>query len=109
MLVSRQFSSTCRHPAKLLEPGPHPHHEADAVRILARGAGKTRGIADLARPFDADIRRELLHDLVTQAKPEIEIRKPRTNARRGEILERKIDLTHRLEEHLSGEGRMCVE
>src|SRR3546814_21167072 len=102
MLVSRQFSSTCRHPAKLLEPGPHPHHEADAARILARGAGKTPGIAALARPFDAALRREFLHDLVTQAKPEPEIRKPPTHAGPGHILQRHTDPRHRLKDQLLG-------
>src|SRR3546814_12144223 len=95
-------------PRIALEPGPHPHYEADAARILPRGACETRGIADLTRPFDTNIGRELLHDLIGKAQPQLDVGPARTYPDPGHLLQHEVDLRHRLQDPSTGEALLIL-
>src|SRR3546814_4799771 len=86
-----------------LEPGFNAHDEAGAVRILAAGAREACGIAELPRPFDPDIGRELTDDLVAEAKAKLDVGEPRPDAAFGHVLTSEIDLGHRLQDQLRSE------
>src|SRR3546814_14353015 len=63
-----------------LEPESHPHDETHAVCILSCRTRKSRRVADLARPFDADVGRKFLDDLVASPQPEFEVGQARADA-----------------------------
>src|SRR3546814_14830060 len=68
-----------------LEPGTHPHDEADAVDILACRAREACGIAELARPYAPDIGGAFLDDLVAQPESQLEVGTPRPEARKSGV------------------------
>src|SRR3546814_17591790 len=74
-----------------LEPGTHPHDEADAVDILACRAREACGIAALASPYAPDIGCEFLDALVAKPESQLEFGMPRSAASFGDILSREID------------------
>src|SRR3546814_14551577 len=84
------------------------HYEADAARSRPRGACETRGIADLTRPFDTNIGRELLHDLIAKAQPQLDVGQARTDPDLGNVLQREVDLRHRLEDQSLGEALIII-
>src|SRR3546814_6388194 len=77
-------------------------------RSLPRGACETRGIADLTRPFDTNIGRELLHDLIAKAQPQLDVGQARTDPDLGNVLQREVDLRHRLEDQSLGEALIII-
>src|SRR3546814_15402822 len=108
MRISDWSSDVCSSDLISLEPGPHPHYEADAARILPGGACETRGIADLTRPFDTNIGRELLHDLIAKAQPQLDVGQARTDPDLGNVLQREVDLRNRLEDQSLGKALIII-
>src|SRR3546814_13525038 len=108
MRISDWSSDVCSSDLISLEPGPHPHYEADAARILPRGACETRGIADLTRPFDTNIGRELLHDLIAKAQPQLDVGQARTDPALGNVLQTEVHLHHRLGDQPLGEAVIMI-
>src|SRR3546814_17124286 len=98
----------CGRALATLEPGSHPHDEADAVDILACRAREACGIAELARPYAPDIGGEFLDDLVAKPESQLEVGKPRSDARFGDILSREIDLCPRLQDQPLGDALVII-
>src|SRR3546814_20476063 len=66
------------------------------------------GIAELARPYAPDLGGEFLDDLVAKPESQLEVGKPRSDARFGDILSREIDLCPRLQDQPLGDALVII-
>lgn len=80
------------------EPEADTGHEIDHISVLTRGAGEQCGVPDPPRPFDADIGRELLTNLLAYSEAQFDIGKPRTDSKARHALRGEIDFHARRED-----------